>query len=140
MTYATKADLIARFGEAELVAFTDRADPPNGAVDDSVVDQALGDADSEINTFLAARIATPVAPVPGIVNLWACVIARYRLSKDLATDRITNDYAAAVKAMQMFANGTTSLGDDGPTPPPTGSSPKFKGHRPRFTRKSMEDF
>ncbi|MBP6543227.1 MAG: DUF1320 family protein, partial [Piscinibacter sp.] len=53
MTYATQADMVARFGETEIVQLTDRVNMPPVAVDAAVLGLALESADAEIDGSLA---------------------------------------------------------------------------------------
>jgi len=111
MSYATKQDMIDRFGEEEILAITDIANPPAGVIDDDRLTKALDDADAEINSYIATRITTPVTPVSRqLVNL-ACAIARYRLS-DPARDRIRTDYEDARTFLRAVGAGSASLGDN----------------------------
>lgn len=141
MTYATKDDLIAAFGLTELINLSDRATPRTGNVDDAVVNEALEDADGEINSYIAARVPTPVSPVPRMLKTVACAIARYRLSKNFSTERMRNDYQDAVSWLKSVANGTVSIGDStAPTEAPTGGTPQFAPACNKFTRDKLKDF
>lgn len=110
MTYATKQDLIDRFSERELVLATDDAKPA-ATIDDTKVARALTDTDALINSYIAARYATPVTRVPSSLNDRACAIARYKLARDKASERITNDYNDAIKWLGQIATGTVTLAD-----------------------------
>ena len=46
--YATVADMVARFGDLEIIQITDRSH--SGQIDHSVAEVALADATAEINT------------------------------------------------------------------------------------------
>lgn len=110
--YATKADMLSRFGEREVIALTDRDNL--GVVDDAVLDAALAEASSEIEPYLAPRHKMPLASVPKIVIGFACDIARYRLcgSGVTLTDDIRDRYKDAIKFFEQVAKGVIGLGLD----------------------------
>lgn len=64
MPYATKASMITRFGESELIQRTDRAEPALDVIDDAVLTLAMARADADADDALRARYAVPVASPP----------------------------------------------------------------------------
>lgn len=112
MSYATKANMLARFGEPEVIALTDRANL--GVVDDTVLAGALAEADAEIDPYLAPRHVLPLASVPKILTGFACDIARYRLcgAGVTETDEIRNRYKDAIRFLEQAAAGKIGLGLD----------------------------
>lgn len=86
MTYATRDDLIARFGADELAQRESML--PAGALD-----QALLDADADINSYAATHYQLPLSPVPPNVRRVATVMARYFMLGPVADDRARNDFA-----------------------------------------------
>jgi phage gp36-like protein len=113
MSYAAKANMLARFGEPEVIALTDRANL--GVVDDTVLAGALAEADAEIDPYLAPRHTLPLASVPKILTGFACDIARYRLCGSggvTETEEIRNRYKDAVKFLEKVAEGKIGLGLD----------------------------
>ncbi len=112
MTYAAKANMLARFGEPEVIALTDRANL--GVVDDAVLAGALAEADAEIDPYLAPHHQMPLSSVPKIIVGFACDIARYRLcgAGVTETDEIRNRYKDAIKFLDSVASGKIGLGLD----------------------------
>lgn len=108
MTYATRADMEQRFGVHEVLRLCDRAG--NGGVDDVVLDQALADADAEVDLYLAARYALPLPVVPGVLARVACDVARYRLWADQASDEVRRRYEDAVRLLTAISKGVVALG------------------------------
>ncbi len=108
MAYATQADMEARFGLEELVARTDRN--ATGAVDATVLNRALSDADAEIDGYLATRYRLPLPTVPAVLARIACDIARYRLWEELASDEVRRRYEDARRLLEALSRGTVSLG------------------------------
>ena len=140
MTYAVQQDLIDRYGESELIQLTDKTN--SGEIDAPAVARALTDTDSEINGYLATRMATPLAVVPSVVVDKACQIARYKLSVDHASARVTQDYQDALVWLANVAKGLVSLGDATAQATPTAAdTPQFTPAHPRtFTRRSLRDY
>ena len=64
MPYATKANLIKRFGQQELIDRTDRSDPPLDVIDDAVLQLAMDRADADADDALRSQYSVPVASPP----------------------------------------------------------------------------
>ncbi len=109
MPYATQADLTDRFSTVELTQLTDRDNTVN-AIDATVLERALLDADAEIDARLQARYALPLASVPQVLVNIACDIARYRLYDDRATDQVTRRYEDAIRLLDKIGKGEVNLG------------------------------
>lgn len=116
MSYCTQQDLIDRFGETELIQLTDRPDPDTGAVTGAIVgavlDQAISDADAEINGWLAGRYQLPLATTPEVLRRIGCDIARYNLYGNSVPDPVRRRYEDAVKFLVQVGKGAVSLGID----------------------------
>jgi phage gp36-like protein len=112
--YAQIADLVGRYGEAEIVQLTDRATPPTGAIDTSVAERALGDADAEIDAYLGGAYTLPLASAPPVLTRVACDIARYRLWDDQAPEEVRHRYLDAVRLLEAIATGKVTLGPSHP--------------------------
>lgn len=118
--YASVTDLIERFGETEIVELTDLEH--TGAVDEAMAEQALTDATSEIDGYLAARYRLPVTDTPRLLSLLCTDIARYRLQKGVTTDQARQRYEDAVAKLKAIARGEINLPLD--TPPPASAEPR----------------
>ena len=112
MPYATLADLVARFGEQELIDQTDRLSGTN--VDAAVVARVLDDASAIMSSYLAGRYALPMATVPALLVGLCCDLARYALYPDAAPDLVKERYQNALKLLARIADGTLKLGLSGP--------------------------
>lgn len=110
MTYATQQDLIDRYGETELIQLTDRTNL--GVINVTVLNQALADADAEIDAYLAGRYAMPLASVPLVLKRAACDIARCGLYSDAAPELLVTRRKEAVRLLENIAKGTVNLGLD----------------------------
>jgi phage gp36-like protein len=143
--FATKADMIARFGEREVIALTDR--DMNGTIDDAVIAAGLAAAEAEITGYLAGRYALPFNSVPAILVGYCCDIARYRLTgtEVTCTDDITARHADAMRYLRSVAKGEISLGIDQTGAPVGGVAAtgtgvrKLAGNR-RFNNETMSGY
>lgn len=110
--YASKADMIRRFGQHEVIVLTDREGL--GVIDDVLLDGALVEADAEIDPYLAPRHQLPLSRVPKILAGFACDIARYRLcgAGVTETEEVRNRYKDAVRFLENVAAGKIGLGLD----------------------------
>lgn len=118
MPYATQADLETRFGAAEILQLSDR-DGAGGA-DPGVVEAALAAAAVEIDGYLAVRYALPLAAVPDLVREIACDLARYRLWKDQAPERVRQAQEDAVAQLKRLSAGVMRLTGAAGTEPAAG--------------------
>lgn len=110
MTYATLANMIARFGHDELAQLTDITS--GVSIDQAMVDVALVDADAEINSYLAGRYSLPLMQVSTELVRLACDIARYRLFDVRASEAVKVRYDDAIKKLRDIGKGVASLGID----------------------------
>lgn len=142
MAYATVADLIDRYGEAEIQQRTDRVGA--GVIDAAVAQRALDDAQAEIDGYLSSRYRLPLPTMPPLLSRIACDIARYRLWEDLASPEVRTRYEDARRLLEAISRGTVSLGLPDSLPPdqkPTLSMAAAKsGPAPVFDAASMEGF
>ncbi len=123
MSYCAQTDLAERFGTVELAQLTDEqsAAYPDGAE----ITKACDEASSLIDSYLSARYATPLSPVPTMVRKWACDIARKFLWKDRAgpDSAVTANFDAAMAQLKDVAKGIAGLpGADGVQAPQNGSA------------------
>ena len=139
MTYASQQDMVDRFGNDELIQLTDRANI--GVIDATVVARALGDADAEINGYLAAQYALPLASVPAVLVRLACDIARYQISADRVTESVRDRYKDAVAFLKSLSKGEAQLGvATGQPVQPTISGVAFTGPDRVFSRNKLCDY
>ncbi|WP_246217763.1 gp436 family protein [Jiella pacifica] len=138
--FATKQDLIDRFGQTELVQLTDRTNRPPTTVDDTTVSQALGDASALASGYVGKIYQLPFAEVPPALVKSVADIARYylhgrRAEKDGEVERA---YKEAVGWLKDIARGVVQL-DVGGVPPaqPEGGSVQISGPQRRFSRDTL---
>lgn len=115
--YANVQDFILRIGEKQAIELTDREQPFQHVVNETVLNQALADCSSEIDGYLAGRYRLPLKQVPLNLVRLCCDLARYRLcsmSEVTITDDVRERYENAIAELKLLAKGTTSLGIDQP--------------------------
>lgn len=108
MIYATQDDLIARFGETELVQLTDRAS--DGVVDVAYLDVSITEAQAEVDSYIGAIYDLPLLTVPVSLVTATCNIARYRLYNQQATEEVKIRYEDTIRWLRDVARGLASLG------------------------------
>lgn len=109
MSYTTLADLTARFGDRMIVALTDRGEMATGAIDTTVTDKAIAEADAVIDGYLAARYALPVSPVPALLGDIALAIVIWKLHLGAPDPKIEADYKDALRSLRDIAAGVITL-------------------------------
>lgn len=120
MSYATPADMVLRFGEAEVYALAPVVPKPTAGptYDVARVEQELADASAEIDSYLANRWPTPLAETPPLIARAACVLAREGLDRQ-GRDPVT-EAAKRIRAwLKDLAQGKATLGggeDGAPAP------------------------
>lgn len=85
MSYCTRDEVRAMLKEdavSQILTDTDFIEDPEEreAGIGPLIDEAIADADGEIDGYLAKRYAVPLAPVPKVINKFSKDIALYNLS------------------------------------------------------------
>lgn len=122
MSYATLPMLVKRFGEQTLVGLTDRANPPTGEIDLSIVDQELANTDAVINGYVGNRYRLPLDPLPDMVADLALSIAIYKLHVFAPDQKIEKDYERALKTLKEISEGIAKFDAAGVEPASSGAS------------------
>jgi phage gp36-like protein len=135
MAYATVADLVAEFGEREVIELTDRFEPPIGVIDQAVAQGALDRAGAVIDGYLAGRYALPLAAVPPLLNGIARDLARHALYTSAMPDVVQARYDAAMKSLRAIGDGLMAL-----PLPPAGSPAQGLGGSAVRSRDKNADF
>lgn len=141
MAYAVIDDLIARFGQRELIQLTDRSNPPADEVDPTVAQPALDSAQSFVDGYVGAKYALPLTEWPVLLTDVMCDVARYRLYADQATELVSQRYKEAVETLKGISAGRVKI--DAPTgiePPSRAPVIETRGDPRRFTRETLRRF
>ena len=84
--YATVSDMIARFGETQIIRLSRPEDRTAETVDETKVITALADAGALIDGYIRGRYFVPIATPPAEIVRAACILARYDLAQGEHTD------------------------------------------------------
>lgn len=140
MTYATATDMLTRFDADEIAQRADRvmprrvfgdlltvlasggdtsgfdpADVAQGQVAMTRLQRALDDARDTVDSYISARYALPISPVPAILERTACDLARFYLYDDNATEQVKDRHTVAMKLLADVRDGKAQLGAEGAT-------------------------
>jgi phage gp36-like protein len=137
--YASKQDLIDR-DEGMLWNFA--LDRETDTLNDIWINQALEQADDEINSFLGRRYILPLATVPGMLNKIAITIAFYWLADrdQQATNLLEERYKMQLDTLREIGNGKRDLGLptlDAQEESSVGKVELVQDNERLFTRKSL---
>lgn len=108
--YSTQSDLETRIDPQLLRALAD--DDADGLADTDVVDAAIADADSLIDTYLRARYTVPLSPAPDAVRSISASVAIYFLltrRREIVPSEHQKRYEAAIRLLDHLARGEIAL-------------------------------
>lgn len=139
-TYATKQDLIDR---DEQMLWNFAIDRNTDQLNDTWINQALDQADEEIDSFLGRRFVLPLETVPGILNKVAITIAFYWLGDrdNQVTDLLEKRYEKALTTLKEIASGKRELGlptIEAPAESSVGKVELIQDNERLFTRNSLK--
>ena len=141
MAYTTLTALVARFGSDMIRGLTDRATPPAGSIDESVVAKAISDAEAVIDGYLGVRYVVPLAETPPQIADIATAIAVWKLHTFEPGKKIEIDYRDALQALRDMAKGLVTLNAATIAPATTGGTGARMTDRERpFTEANMKGF
>lgn len=141
MSYATLTDLMAQFGDREVIALTDRNN--DGVADAALVESALQRASDTMDAYLAARYALPLASIPRQLVDVCCDIARYKLcgAEVTETEAVRLRYKDALKTLELIRDGKLDVGLTVAGQPVADiASIQIIGGGRQFDRTSLSDF
>lgn len=111
MPYCTVQDLIAKYGEDAIVRLSDRTNKPPTTIDQTIVNEAIADADAEINMYLQTRYKLPLAETPRPILRASVILAYANLNPKQpkeAPELVQADKQRAL--LDKLAKGTVTLG------------------------------
>lgn len=109
MSWATVADMLARYNRDEHPELAQLTGAAGGLVDEVAVQAALDVAASAIRAHLGAR-AMPGAQSDPALREIQCDLARWNLYRDGVTDRVQQRYEAAINTLKAMAKGEQQAG------------------------------
>ena len=148
MSYSTTTDVREMLKDDALNAIIGDAYIEDAAEREAkiapIIAEAIGDADGEIDGYLAKRYPTPLDPAPKIINKLSKDIAVYNLVSRIGIDESSgeknylNRYNAAIKFLTLVAEGKVSIGCESDDPASSATSGFKVSSSPRiFDRGSL---
>lgn len=120
MSYATAADMIARFGPTELMRMTTPEGEDMQAVNTVAVERALAEASDLADSYLRGRYTVPLVAVPLTLQAHVQHLARYSLAlgeNREPTEQMKMARADAVAWLKGVADNTVTLEGIAPASP-----------------------
>lgn len=142
MSYIVIDDMIEKYGEEELIILTDKSNPPTGNYESVTIENAISDAQAEIDAYLSSRYALPLTEVPGILKRITCEIARYHLFGSALTEEVEKKYTNAIRFLKEVATRKASIGinETTGTAPASESSADYFSSGRAFDTKTLGDY
>jgi phage gp36-like protein len=140
MGYCSREDITQMIPQAELAELTaESGDNP----DYLVVDEAIGKADAEIDSYLGVKYVVPLTPVPAQVKALSVDLAIYHLysRRSVVPTARRQKYEAAVSFLQQAAAGQIVVeGVRGESPSLTREVTDLTSDVRVFTRNTLGDW
>jgi phage gp36-like protein len=143
MSYATQDDLVAAFGQDQLLLIADRDN--DGVLDADVIQRQLDGAGSIVDGFVRSRYTLPLSPVDGVIRDIVCDLARTALfgkGTQVPQEVLDRDKVARALLLQI-ANGTMTLSAELVTSssgPSQAQTAEISAECRQFTRDSLKAF
>lgn len=141
MSYVTQAEMEARFSVADLIALTDRTEPPGGVINVTVLGEAIDQASGLLDGYISGQYEVPVASPTSDLKLHCTHIAYYLLHRDSAPDKVAKDYEIALRWARDVADGRIQLtGASTPTEAAASAGAEIDAPDRVFTNDTMAGF
>ena len=148
MSYSTRAEVLEMLKDDTLNSFVDSRfhdEEESTAQLGPVIDEAIADADGEIDGYLAKRYSVPLSAPPKIINKLSKDITLYNLFSRVGIEKDSRDeifltrYNAAIKFLTLVAEGKVSIGADADGDPAAAAAIGFtvKSNSRLFSREQM---
>ncbi len=110
MSYSTKEDILKQISQERLIELTD--DEGIGQFNESVISEAIEDADSRIDTYCGTVYTVPFSPVPEILKRLSVDIAIYNLfsRRGIGDEVREKRYDNAIRLLKEISTGKVTLG------------------------------
>lgn len=143
MPYCTLDDIKKMIPEESIIELTD--DEGTDVVNTDRVDEAIAQADSEIDAYCGTKYSVPFATVPDTIKKISVDIAIYNLySRKLEKipETRTERYKNAIRFLEGIPKGTTSIGKDPEPDAPTEGGPEATTSKDDriFNKEKLENY
>lgn len=105
--YCTQDNLVARFGESELIANTDREG--TAEIVSAIIDAAIAKASNTIDSYIGARYALPLASPDPVLQGLCEDLARHALYTVERPELVQKAYDAAIAHLKDISRGVARL-------------------------------
>ena len=112
MSYSTLTDMKKLIPETAIIQLTD--DENTGSVNQARVDEAIAQADAEIDSYCGGRYTVPFTTVPDIVKKISVDIAIYNLYSrrvEEIPETRAERYKNAMRQLEGIASGKITVGE-----------------------------
>lgn len=112
MPYSTLTDIKKLIPETAIIQLTD--DEDTGSVNQARVDEAIAQADAEIDSYCGGRYTVPFTTVPDIVKKISVDIAIYNLYSrkvEVIPETRAERYKNAIRQLGDIAKGIITIGE-----------------------------
>jgi phage gp36-like protein len=130
--------MVERFGDAEIQQLTDKNN--TGAIDATILGNALADADATIDGYLAARYTMPLSSVRASIPKRAADLARYYLYGLQVPEKVQAAHDDAMAWLLQVSKGIIELGVDQPTLNAEVSSFSMSANPRVFSSNLLQDY
>lgn len=110
MSYASRQQMLERYGQDELVQLTDRDQPGTGAIVEAVLERALQVADGVVDGYVGTRYPVPLTLVPPVISTIAAALARWTLYGRVKPEAVESEFREAMRQLRDLADGRMTLG------------------------------
>lgn len=105
--YASPADFVSLFSEAEWLQLTDR--DLDGDPDPGVGEGALATASATVDGYVGTRYQIPLTPIDPIIRQATLDLGRWLLSGQFASERVSEGRTSAMKILTDIQAGRIQL-------------------------------
>ncbi len=140
--YSSYVELIKKHDEQYLIQLSD--DNNDGIADATVIDEAIAQADAEINARISKRYAVPMNPVPALAKSLSATLAIGILYSHRGMEKpqtVIDDVAAAIKLLDRIGDGKAGWGEAiSPISDTTSLDVRMTSQTRVFNRNNMKGF
>lgn len=107
MAYSELTNIQDLLPDVNLIQLTD--DEDTGAINEDTIDEAIAQADAEIDLYCSPRYTVPFSPVPAVIKKFSVDIAIYNLYSrkvEEIPETRSDRYKNAIKQLEAIAAGT----------------------------------
>lgn len=140
MAYITSSDMIAAFGEEEMIALSNLDNSSATVINGAVIQKAIDDACASVDGYLAVRYSVPIIPTPPVLTRITCDFARGILDQNNPREEVIRRWDMAVAYLKDLARGLAVLPMPQVEAPQATDSPQYRSPGRVFTRDTLSAY